>query len=130
MPASWKLCGSLLVIEQTGVTSNADLSRTMNEALHDARATRGLSVLVDSRESVTAMTTEDVVWRSALLSALVQDGRIARLALVLGPNQRMTAAAASTMPPQLPGLAFAVFSDEAEANAWLSLDDDARPPGP
>jgi hypothetical protein len=113
-----------LVVTETGVTSNDELERAfVREALADPRARPGLSVLWDARRSVTPMTAEDVEWRSSILSELAQQGDLARFALLLGPDQGLTAVAARQRRTEIVSLQFAVFDNESEAAAWLVRGD-------
>src|SRR5262245_59574499 len=115
MPASWEYRDALLVVIETGITSNDELERVLiREALADSRATLGLTVLWDARRSVTPMTAEDVEWRSTVLSQLAQEGRLARFALLLGPDQSLTAVAARQRRTAIVGFQFAVFDNELE----------------
>jgi len=124
MGASWQFSGEILVVTEEGVTSNDDLERAfVREALADPRARPGQAVLWDSRLSVTAITAEDVEWRSRMLWELAERGRIARLALLLAARQSLTAATLRQRRTAIPGLRFEVFSDEAEAVAWLAAND-------
>ena len=58
-----------------------------------------------------------------MLWELAERGRIARLALLLAARQSLTAATLRQRRTAIPGLKFEVFSDEAEAVAWLAAND-------
>ena len=76
-------------------------------------------MLWDARLSLTPLTAEDVAWRSRVLAELADRKLIARVALLLDAHQSLTVAAARRRP-EIPGLAFGVFTDELEATAWLA----------
>jgi hypothetical protein len=58
-----------------------------------------------------------------MLWELAERGRIARLALLLAARQNLTATSLRQRRIAIPGLQFEVFSDEAEAVAWLTAND-------
>ena len=115
MAVSWRLVGRVLVVTESGVTSNDEIERAfVMEALSDQRTARGARVLWDSRASVTALSAEDMEWRTQYLRSLAEQGRLNRFALLAREDQGATAALVrSEMPKAVRPLEFAVFTDEA-----------------
>ena len=121
MAASWRLVGRVLVVTESGVTSNDEIERAfVNEALSDRRTDQAARVLWDSRASVTPLSAEDIEWRTRYLRSLAEQGRLKRFALLAREDQDATAALVrSEMPKAVGPLEFAVFTDEAQAVSWL-----------
>jgi hypothetical protein len=96
MAVSWRLVGRVLVVTESGVSSNDEIERAIvGDALSDPRCA------VDAR----------IPW---------QQGRLARFALLTRRDQRTTTELVrSEVPKAASPLVFAVFTDDAEAVSWL-----------
>jgi len=121
MAVSWRIAGRVLVMTESGVTTNAEIERAfVGEALADPRCAKGARVLWDSRASETALSAEDVGWRLNYLRSLAEQGSLARFALLARQDQSTTTELARSEIPKAVGpLKFAVYTDEFEALSWL-----------
>lgn len=121
MAVTWRFVGRVLVVTESGVTSNDEIERAIvGGALSDPRCAVGARVLWDSRTSEAALSAEDVEWRMNSLASLAKQGRLVRFALLTREDQRTTTELArSEVPKAASPLVFAVFSDDAQALSWV-----------
>jgi hypothetical protein len=130
MSARWELRDRLLVVIETGVTSNAEIEQVfVAGALADDRVRPGAHVLWDARASENLLSSDDYVWRFERLNALAEQGRLSRLAILIRAQRDRLDLARSELPKAL-DLEVGVFTDEAEALRWLSRSDAGSPGGP
>lgn len=121
MPLVWEFRSSVLAVTERGAVDNAEIDRVfVGEALKDARSGLGTRLLWDACGSESALTAEDMAWRLDLLSSLGARGLVSRVALLVRAGQHTTIALGrSEVPKALTSLPFSVFTEEAEAMAWL-----------
>jgi hypothetical protein len=121
MAISWRFVGRVLVVMESGMTSNDAIEQAfIVDALSDRRSGLGARVMWDSRTSVAALSAEDMEWRMSSLRSLAEQGRLKRFALLNREDQRGTTELVRTEVPKAVGpLEFAVFTDETQAMSWL-----------
>ena len=120
MPVQWELRGALLILVFSGVVEKEEIERALAVALSDSRCRPGMRLLWDARSSQTPVSAEDLSWRFELVSALAERGSVCRVALLVTERWRATLDYLRVEAPRvMPGLPAGVFTDEAEALAWL-----------
>jgi hypothetical protein len=120
MPVSWVFHGAVLTLKVSDVVTNQEIEQAFAEALARDPSQSGLRLLWDARESLTPLSSDDLAWRFDLVSSLAERGTLVRLALLARAREAFVIELARTqLPTMLPGLPTAVFSDAAEALAWL-----------
>jgi hypothetical protein len=120
MPVTWRLQGAVLVLEVRGVVTNQEIEVTIGEAVASAPCQSGLRLLWDARKTQTPISSLDMAWRFELLASLGERGVFSRGALLLRQEQRQLLALGRLETAKaLRSLESHVFSDEAEALAWL-----------
>lgn len=120
MPVAWSLRDSLLTLSVSGLVTDEEIDRAIDEALADAPSARGLRLLWDARQAQAPVTSDEIAWRINRVSSLAERGVLARAALLLDSrHQLILEAARQHMAKAVPAMPLRVFSDASEAAAWL-----------
>jgi hypothetical protein len=121
MPVSWRFQGAVLMVTESGVISNGEIERViLRDALSSPPARDAVRVLWDARPSESPLSSEDIDWRGQVMRLLGEHGHLARFALVVRPEQRLTFEIGRTqLPRAVTPLAFGVFTEQHEALGWL-----------
>ncbi len=123
MPVRWEVRGALLVLAFSGVVEKKEIEGALAAAFADPRSQRSMRLLWDARQSETPVSTDDLAWRFALVSSLAERGHIDRVALLLTERWQATLDYLRDEAPRIvPQLPAGVFTDEADALAWLEAD--------
>jgi hypothetical protein len=120
MPVSWDYLGRVLVLKATGVSAEGDLERAFAEASADARFAQRPCLLVDGRDSQTALSAVDVQVRIEFFRSLPRRGVFPRFAFVLRDGPLLTSARVAAQAERgNDAVELALFADESKALAWL-----------
>ena len=121
MPLSWRFCGAVLVVTESGVISNDEIERViLRDALSSPPAGDAVRILWDARPSESPLTSDDVDWRGQVMRLLGEHGHLSRFALVVRPEQRLTLEIGrKQLPKAVSPIAFGVFTEQHEALGWL-----------
>ena len=124
MPVEWELRSRVLILLFSGIVERDEIEAAFAAALADPRAREGgLGLLWDGRASQTPLSTDDLSWRFALVSALAERGVVRRAAVLVTEHWRATLDYFRAEAERLAtGLRVEMFTDEAEALAWLGSD--------
>jgi hypothetical protein len=121
MPVQWRLRGRVLILVFSGIVERKEIEAALAAALAQSPGVVGL--LWDGRLSQTPLSADDLDWRFDLVSSLTERGLVGCAAVLVTEHWRATLdyfrIAASRMRA---GLRLEIFTDEAEALAWLETD--------
>lgn len=120
MPVTWEPRGAVVVLSVSGLVTNWEIAIAIHEAIANAPRQGGMRLLWDGRKSQTPVSSPDIAWRFELLSSLAERGIFSRGALLLRTEQRQYFDLAQLeIGKALRPMEAQVFTDEAEALAWL-----------
>ena len=120
MPVTWALRGSVLTLKVSDVVTNQEIDQAFVEALASDPPRSGLRLLWDASDSLTPVSSDDMAWRFDLVTSLAKRGVLVRVALLArGQHKHLIELAYAQLQAMLPAVPSEVFSDPAEAVAWL-----------
>jgi hypothetical protein len=102
------------------MVTNREIEQALAAALASAPST-GLRLLWDARGTEGPLSSEDLQWRIETVASLGERGVLCRAALLARTDQRASLAIWAKEGPRAlrEALEFGLFTDEAEARAWL-----------
>ena len=115
----YKINGAVLTLKPTGFVTAEARQATYDAIAADSRVPNNALILIDAREVETPISVRDVELRARTLVASLGPklGRI--VAVVTPPQLAREAEHIQGMSAQL-GVQMAVFTNEADARAWLA----------
>jgi hypothetical protein len=120
MPVTWDYRGRVLVLKAAGVSAEGDLERAFAEASADPRFAQRPCLLVDGRDSQTALSAADIQVRVEFFRSLPGRGVFPRFAFVLRDGPLLASARAAAQAERgKDAVELALFAREDEALAWL-----------
>jgi hypothetical protein len=120
MPVTWDFRGPVLTLSISGAVTNREIEHAIDAALANAPSRSGMRLLWDARATEGPLSSDDVAWRIEAVASLGERGVLCRAGLLGRIDQRASLAIWGKEGPRaLRALAFRLFTDEAEARAWL-----------
>jgi len=120
MPVTWGFRGLVVMLSVTGVVTNQEIEQAFDEAVANAPSGSDLRLLWDARASLTPVSSDDMAWRFWLVSSLAKRGILSRAALLVrSEHLTLRELARAQLQKALPAIQSEVFTEPAEALAWL-----------
>ncbi len=120
MPVAWGFRRLVLTLSVVGVVTNQEIEQAFDEAVANAPGKSDLRLLWDARATLTPLSSDDMAWRFRLVSSLAERGILSRAALLLGSERTtLVELALAQIQRALPAIQAGVFTEAAEALAWL-----------
>ena len=120
MPVTWGFRGLVVMLSVIGVVTNQEIEQAFDEAVANAPSRSDLRLLWDARASLTPVSSDDMAWRFWLVSSLAKRGILSRAALLVrSEHLTLRELARAQLQKALPAIQSEVFTEPAEALAWL-----------